>query len=597
MKYVAALIFFILHFSLNFAKQNSLGEPLRSLRSLASGYPLHHLRRASRVFGGSATIPLANNNFSFVKNKDKNNILGMRYILTSFIGLYFGLAQIFGQSPTAYLVQLRSDAVLSGYKLTPISAQWRIYALEIATDAPQVVLANLRSLPQVLTAQYDHLLQFRNRSPNDPYFNNSQLWHHDLIESAAAWENTTGGVTALGDTLVVAVIDGGCDLMQPDLQANIWYNRHEIADNQLDDDGNGYIDDVWGWNTIASSDTLPPDIHGTGVAGIIGAVGNNGIGTVGINWDIKIMNLLANYSGTNIRESQVIAAYSYIYTMRQLYNQTNGAKGAFVVVTNASFGIDRADTQDFPLWCAVFDSLGSLGILNAAATNNNIVNTDAVGDMPTACTSDFLVAVTETDRQDQLNAAYGKINIDLAAPSNIITTRPNAQYASFGGTSGATPLVSGAIALLYAYPDSRWAESYRQNPAATALLVKKMLLDNVDKLPDLENKTRSGGRLNIGNAMNKIAEYYVAPDESQFIQLSPNPTQNILQIKTANSSDKPQDIIIYDVLGRAVLRQKLQNPFPQINLFDIDVSQLAQGVYFLRWSVDAEKHTAKFIKG
>jgi len=151
--------------------------------------------------------------------------------------------------------------------------------------------------------------------------------------------------------------------------------------------------------------------------------------------------------------------------------------------------------------------------------------------------------------------------------------------------------------LLYAYPDSRWAESYRENPAATALLVKQILLDNVDKLPDLEDKTQSGGRLNIGNAMNKIHEYHHTPDQTEFIQLSPNPVQNTLSIKTANSSDKAQDIIIYDALGRAVLRQKIQNPFPQINSFDIDVSDLGRGVYFLRWSVDAEKHTAKFIKG
>lgn len=521
----------------------------------------------------------------------------MRYILVVFIAYCFGLGRVAAQEPTAYIVQLRNAITLEGYTLKPLSKKWQIYQVEIATDAPELTLSHLRRLPQVIAAQYDHIVQLRSRNPNDPYYNNNQLWHHDLIGSANAWAHTTGGVTALGDTLVVAVIDGGCDLIQPDLQPNIWHNRHEIADNQLDDDGNGYVDDVWGWNSVANTDSLPANVHGTGVAGIIGAVGDNGMGTVGINWNIKIMNLLANYSGTNIRESQVIAAYAYIYAMRQLYEQTDGEKGAFVVVTNASFGIDRANPQDYPLWCAVFDSLGAIGILHAAATNNNIVNTDVVGDMPTACASNFLISVTETDRQDELNAAYGNINIDLAAPSNIITTRPNAQYGSFGGTSGATPLVAGAVALLYAYPDSRWAESYRENPAVTALLVKQILLDNVDKLPDLENKTQSGGRLNIGNAMNKIHEYHHTPDQTEFIQLSPNPVQNTLSIKTANSSDKAQDIIIYDALGRAVLRQKIQNPFPQINSFDIDVSDLGRGVYFLRWSVDAEKHTAKFIKG
>jgi subtilisin family serine protease len=484
----------------------------------------------------------------------------------------------------------QAKAEAAGAKI--ISKRWQLYSLQIRTHQEFTPNFDWAAIVQI-----DHKIELRAATPNDSYYSNGQMWQHQLIQSEAAWAHTRGGLTAYGDTIVVAVIDGGCDLTHPDLMANLWKNRHEIEGNGIDDDNNGYIDDFNGWNNVANNDSLPNDSHGTAVAGLVGAVGNNGIGVVGVNWQVKIMPLLANYSGTSIRESQVLAAYSYVADMRELYAQTGGQRGAFIVATNASFGIDRAVAADYPLWCEVYDELGALGVLSVASTNNNIVNVDAVGDMPTTCASNFLIAVTETNRRDELNAAYGAINIDLSAPANAPTTRPNGLYGNFGGTSAASPLVAGAVALLLSYPDPLWAEEYRQNPAAALLLIKKILIQTATAAPDLAGKSVSGGRLNLGAAMEKLDERFRSPNKAAFLLLYPNPSQNTINMKTANdNSANQQIIIIYNALGQEMQRQTLENERAQTRTFELDISHLGAGAYFLRWQCGAEKSTSRFIK-
>ncbi|MBP8754784.1 MAG: S8 family serine peptidase, partial [Chitinophagales bacterium] len=186
------------------------------------------------------------------------------------------------------------------------------------------------------------------------------------IDADEAWDITTGGLTALGDSIVIAVIDDGFDINHLDL--NFWKNYNEIPSNGIDDDGNGYIDDFNGWNVLTETDVLDEYLHGTHVSGIAGAKGNNGFGVTGVNWDVKIM---AVSIGLAVYESNALEAYAYVFDQRKLYDETNGEKGAFVVVTNSSFGIDYQLPEDYPIWCAMYDSLGRLGILNAAATINS----------------------------------------------------------------------------------------------------------------------------------------------------------------------------------------------------------------------------------
>ncbi|HBR86466.1 MAG TPA: peptidase, partial [Candidatus Marinimicrobia bacterium] len=146
-------------------------------------------------------------------------------------------------------------------------------------------------------------------------------------------------VNALGDTIVVAVVDGGMMLTHTDLVPNLWTNYNEIPGNNIDDDNNGYIDDIHGWDAYSSDGSIPGDGHGTHVGGIIGAKGNNGSMVTGVNWDVKIMAIAGSSSNT----STVLEAYGYALDQRAMYDSTNGALGAFVVATNSSFGIDFAD--------------------------------------------------------------------------------------------------------------------------------------------------------------------------------------------------------------------------------------------------------------
>jgi serine protease len=374
------------------------------------------------------------------------------------------------------------------------------------------VLERLQQHPSCIAAQLNRKLQNRATVPNDPNFN--QQWQYinsgaagglvDAdIDADLAWDITTGGLTALGDTIVVCIIDDGLDLTHSDMQPNRWYNWKEIPNNGIDDDGNGYIDDFFGWDAYDNDDDISGGNfgggHGTPVAGIVGAKGNNGIGVSGVNWDVKLMIVVGGGD-----EAQAIAAYNYPLMMRRLYNQTNGQNGAFVVTTNASWGIDGALASTAPLWCAMYDTLGTLGILSAGATTNSNTNVDIQGDLPTHCPSDFLVAVTNTNRSDQkvISAGYGTISVDLGAPGEGAYTaaKPNT-YASFGGTSGATPHVAGTIALLYAVPCPLLALRAKTDPQGTALLIKDFLLRGVDSLVGLQNITVSGGRLNAHKSL------------------------------------------------------------------------------------------------
>jgi len=315
-----------------------------------------------------------------------------------------------------------------------------------------------------------------------------------------------GGLTTAGDTIVVCVIDGGLEPAHQDFGGNIWVNYAEIPDNGLDDDGNGFVDDRFGWNTASNDDDIDDlNFHGTPVAGIIGAKGNNGLGVAGVNWNVKLMIVVG---GTGI-ESEVLRAYSYPLNNRKKYNETNGAEGAFVVATNASWGINMGQPDDAPLWCAFYDSLGTYGILNAGATANANFNVDQVGDLPTACSSDFMISVTNMNRSDikETQAGFGKETIDLGAFGRDTWTvaTPNT-YGGFGGTSAATPHVAGAIALFYSAPCPSLAAIARADPKAAALMIRKYLFDGVDHNQSLEGITVTEGRLNIFNSLQLIMD-------------------------------------------------------------------------------------------
>ncbi|MCH8496335.1 MAG: S8 family serine peptidase, partial [Balneolales bacterium] len=275
----------------------------------------------------------------------------------------------------------------------------------------------------------------------------------------------------------MAVVDGGFQQDHPDL---------------------GFLSG--GYNAYDDSYTLPVSNHGTHVSGILGAKGNNSIGITGINWDTDIFAV----AGSSGSETIVLRAYNHLLGLRKQYNSSGGTSGRYIVATNSSFGVDEGDPANYPYWCAAYDSMGVHGILSVAATANLNIDVDTVGDVPTGCSSNYLISVTNTTHTDARNsgAAYGANSIDLGAPgTSILSTITSNNYASYTGTSMATPHVTGVIGLVYSILPSSTISNSLTNPSNLPLLVKDWILNNTDPISALSGITITGGRLNAFEAV------------------------------------------------------------------------------------------------
>jgi subtilisin family serine protease len=391
-----------------------------------------------------------------------------------------------------------------------LSKRLNIWLFEI-TDSKEPraeKMSRLTSNADVRVVQNNHTnIVLREAIPDDPYY--SMQWAPAIMSLPQAWEEfTTGGVTATGDTIVVAVIDGGADWTHEDL--NCWINTHEIPNNGIDEDGNGYIDDYRGWNAYNHNGYVGSNQHGTHVSGIIGAVGNNGKGVCGVNWNVSVMPIC----GSSGNESIVVEAYSYALEMRARYNETNGEEGAFIVATNSSFGVDYGNPDNYPIWCSMYDEMGNVGILSCGAGPNLNVNVDVVGDVPSTCPGDYLIGITNTTSADVKygSAGYGIENIDLGAPgTSIYSTTPNNNYSNLTGTSMATPQVTGTIALMYAALPEEMMQACKSNPANFCLSMRQSLLEGADHLPSLDGLVAEGRRLNAYGAIESAVNGSITP--------------------------------------------------------------------------------------
>ncbi len=335
--------------------------------------------------------------------------------------------------------------------------------------------------------------------PNDTFY--SELWYLPQISVDQAWENTQGL-----DSIVVAVLDAGIDLDHADLVGNIWTNPGEITDNGLDDDGNGFVDDVHGWDFVDDDNSPVPDVnsgslpeaisHGTVVAGIIGATGNNHQGTVGLNWQVQIMPLrMLNYVGVgdSIATSEAIE-----------YAVANGAD-----VINLSFSGDTADTL---LRNAVRDAYEA-GVVVVAAMGNDNLNTDSTPIYP-ACfgaydLEDWVIGVASTGKTDEKSSFsnFGSACVDLSAPGEdffgLSYFDPSLGFDvaygnSWSGTSMAAPVVSGGVALILSrYPTLSPAE---------IRTILKLSVDPVVLTGQLSGKM-GAGRINMARALEVAGEY------------------------------------------------------------------------------------------
>jgi subtilisin family serine protease len=473
---------------------------------------------------------------------------------------------------------------------------WQIYLLgfdENKTKA-ETALRIIRDLPNVVNAQFNHQTHERDLTPNDPYWDQQDEMR--LIKAPEVWASTTGGLTPNGDTIVIAVLESGALLTHPDLAPNRWYNRQEIPHNGIDDDGNGYVDDYGGWDVVYQKDsTGTQSNHGTGVNGIIGAAGNNDIGITGVNWNVKLMNI-ANDLG---KESDVIGSYHYVDVMRRLYNSSKGKKGAFVVATNASFGIDGARPVDHPLWCAVYDSLGLDGILSVGATTNQNVDVDALGDVPSGCSSEFLITVNNINKDGTKmpNTGYGTKSIDLGAPGNntYTTATSPSGYGLLGGCSAATPHVTGAIGLLYSLDCPVFTSDAITDPVTCARRVRDIVLKNTEPCPSEVGFTVTGGYLSLSRslaAVRNLCHGIVGP--LTILSLEDHETSIVVKYQTPDFNT--YQLRVFNMLGQLIYTDK-QTPLQfGTNSFVFSTSDLPAGIYVVSISNDKKIVSRKFRK-
>ncbi|MGD8567913.1 MAG: Ig-like domain-containing protein [Gammaproteobacteria bacterium] len=370
------------------------------------------------------------------------------------------------------------------------TAQFRIvpgltHAQVMSGQTMDQTLQMLRADPTVEYAEPNYIYTIQQTIPNDPDFDALYAMHNTGqtagapdadIDAPEAWDLQTGS-----RDVVIAVIDTGVDYTHGELKNNMWVNVNEIPDNGVDDDGNGYIDDYRGWD-FANNDNDPMDdhFHGTHVAGTIAAEGNNGIGVVGVNWRARIMPLkFISATGGGTTED-AIAAIEYAVSM--------GAK-----ISNNSWGGPQFSQ-------ALKDAIANaerMGHLFVAAAANDSVDNDTSPRYPASFDLPNVISVAATDDDDQLAqfSNYGLVSVDLGAPGvDIRSTAPGNGYRVLQGTSMASPHVAGAAGLLLA-----------QNPGLSYQEIKSLLLDNADPVSSLAGKTVTGGRLNIGNAMQALA--------------------------------------------------------------------------------------------
>lgn len=340
--------------------------------------------------------------------------------------------------------------------------------LRLKVDETDAALAELKKDPRVAYAEPNYLLQEFAR-PDDL---NDQLYGMHKLNAPAAWD-VTHGSKQKGP--LVAVMDSGADYNHPDLAANIWTNPGEIPGNGLDDDGNGVVDDVHGFNAAArTGDPMDDGSHGTHVHGTIGAVGNNGQGVVGVNWEANLMpvKFLAQGYGDTADAIEGI-----------LYATKMGAR----LTSNSWGGINYSQ--------ALFDALEASPALHICAAGNDSFNNDVRPVYPAGYNLPNLVSVAATNAEGKLASFsnFGLDSVHVAAPGDkIYSTLPGNQYGYKSGTSMAAPHVTGVAALVL-----------NEFPEISNEELKDRLLFAVDRSPDLQGKLISGGHLNAAKAVER----------------------------------------------------------------------------------------------
>ncbi|MBX7158601.1 MAG: S8 family serine peptidase [Verrucomicrobiae bacterium] len=401
------------------------------------------------------------------------------------------------------IVRLREGSKESDLRNIILGCEGKILKKIYGENAYVVELKslNFETLPRAITYFNDHsaivkrvsenYVKFLDAVPNDPNFKKQWglHWQESVIgdwywknfsdadiDAPEAWEITKGSAS-----VVVGVIDTGIAYNHPDLAPNMWKNTKEIANNGLDDDGNGLVDDVYGYDFWKDNgDPMDSDTHGTHVAGIIGSAGNNNVGVAGVNWTVKLMALKCG---------NVKSIYSDAFLSAVNYAIDQGVKILNCSFGGAFYGLDEKEA---------LEKAKAAGILVVCSAGNDSSDNDETPVYPASASFDNIIAVTGTDRYDEFDEEfnYGKTNVDLAAPGDYIySTVSSGGYDHLSGTSMAAPLVAGVAALIKS-----------KKPEWSYAKIKQEILESVDKKNSLQGKCVTGGRLNAFRALKNVAQ-------------------------------------------------------------------------------------------
>ena len=324
----------------------------------------------------------------------------------------------------------------------------------------------------------------------DPYFTDGSLWGMDAKNTFGSQASTAWAANNTGlKTVVVGVIDEGIQFDHPDLDGQVWNNPYDAAGDGVDNDGNGYVDDIHGWDFDGNNNTIYDgglkgtlDDHGTHVSGTIGAKANNGQGVAGMNWNITIISckFLGRRGGTT---ANAVKAVDYL-------NDLKSRHGMNIVASNNSWGgggfsqalsdaVSRANTRNI-LFIAAAGNGGSDGVGD---------NNDAVASYPSNLPQANVIAVAAITSAGAKSSFsnYGATTVDIGAPgSGIWSSTAYSIYESYSGTSMATPHVTGAAAL--------YASTHA---GATAATIKDAILSSATATASLKDRCVTGGRLNV----------------------------------------------------------------------------------------------------
>ena len=395
-----------------------------------------------------------------------------------------------------------------------------IYVLDLENPSRENVIdtiEKLKAMPNIEYAEPNYNV-YEFSEPNDTYYQNGKQAVLDLIGAKKLWDFDIDC-----SDVAVGVMDSGIQTNHEDLIDNIWVNTREIVGDGIDNDGNGYIDDIYGWNCGDSNgDVSYVSNHGVHVAGIVSAVTDNSKGVASIARNAKIASIkIFNSSGKS--------------TLSYIIEGINYAKKNDINIINCSFGGVGWGSTSVSIVKSAIEAVPDIFFVIAAgniATSTPQADNDKVAVYPSQLTKDLdnVISVANTTSSDELSSTshYGATSVDIAAPGTVIySTIPTSSYGTMSGTSMATPMVASAVAVMRAV-----------NPNISAKEIKETLCSSSDKLSALTGKVISGGRLNAYNAVKAIMPT-ATPSSTATPTVKPTATPTVTPSPTATPTLKP----------------------------------------------------------